>query len=276
MSKITKQASGKPRKIKPLPREDKSKRYLYPEYDHDMCIKLAGISAAAYRTPKAFVHQLRALDMPYYEYELVEKDNAQAYVVWGERKVIIAWRGTEPKEYKDVLADLKFRKVIGHEGQVHRGFKGYVDKVYDEVYQLVKEITKEDWYDVYVTGHSLGGASALICTNRLEDYDKFHVKACYTFGSPRPGGWKYANTFKTNVFRVRNNNDLVTKVPPSFFGYKHIGKLCYLDRNGKMHTGKVKWWTVFSNWVLGQFHRIGDGLRDHSIGEYYQILKNQK
>ena len=75
MSKITKQASGKPRKIKPLPKEDKSKRYLYPEYDNDMCIKLAGISAAAYRTPKAFVHQLRALDMPYYEYELVEKDN---------------------------------------------------------------------------------------------------------------------------------------------------------------------------------------------------------
>ena len=151
-----------------------------------------------------------------------------------------------------------------------------MDKVYEDVYQLVKKITRDHWYNIYVTGHSLGGASALICTNRLEDIEKFHIKACYTFGSPRPGGWKYANSFKTNVYRVRNNNDLVTKVPPSFFGYKHVGKLCYLDRKGKMHTGQVKWWTLFSNWFLGQFHRIGDGLRDHSIGEYYQILKKIK
>lgn len=278
MSLTIKKASGKPRRIKEEPKEDKTKRYTYADYSHDMCVKLAAISAAAYRTKKAFVHQLRALNMPYYKYELVEKDNAQAFVVWGEedRTIIIAWRGTEPGEYKDVLADLKFRKVVGHQGNVHRGFKGYVDKVYEEVYQLVKKITRDDWYNIYVTGHSLGGASALICTNRLEDYDKLHVKACYTYGSPRPGGWKYAKSFKTNVFRVRNNNDVVTKVPPTFVGYKHVGKLCYIDRHGDLHMGQIKWWTLFSNWVLGQFQRIGDGLRDHSIIEYYHNLKKSR
>ena len=83
-------------------------------------------------------------------------------MVWGEedRTITIAWRGTEPGEYKDVLADWK-RKVVGHsQGNVHRGFKGYVDKVYEEVYLLVKKITRDDWYNIYVTGHSPGGASS--------------------------------------------------------------------------------------------------------------------
>ena len=94
MSQTIKKSSGEPRKIKEAPKEDKTKRYTYPEYSHEMCVKLAAISAAAYRTKKAFVHQLRALNMPYYEYELVENDNAQAYVVWGEedKTIIIAWR----------------------------------------------------------------------------------------------------------------------------------------------------------------------------------------
>ena len=147
-----------------------------------------------------------------------------------------------------------------------------VDKVYDGVLKRVVEITKGKWYKIYVTGHSLGGASALICTNRFEE-EQFVVKACYTFGAPRPGGWKYANSFKTNVFRVRNNNDLVTKVPPTIIGYKHVGELCYIDRHGILRTGKVKWYVLFRNWIKGQFERFGDGLRDHSIGEYYNNLK---
>ena len=60
MSQTIKKSSGEPRKIKEAPKEDKTKRYTYPEYSHEMCVKLAAISAAAYRTKKAFVHQLRA------------------------------------------------------------------------------------------------------------------------------------------------------------------------------------------------------------------------
>ena len=100
-----------------------------------------------------------------------------------------------------------------------------------------------------------------------------HVRVCLICTNIYAG--RHTGIDIQNDYQITRKRNLFV-IFCSFFGYKHIGKLCYLDRNGKMHTGKVKWWTVFSNWVLGQFHRIGDGLRDHSIGEYYQILKNQK
>ena len=267
-----------------------SKDYSMPKFDMAQAIRLAGISDAAYCTPKTFTHKLRALDMPDHKFKLISKDNAQAYIIWKDiaktadpkktkqkvnSEVIIAWRGTEPGEYKDVMADLKFRKKTSKfGGNVHRGFKGYVDKIYDEVEKEVLKIIDKKWCNIYVTGHSLGGASAVLCTNRLEE--KFHVRACYTYGAPRPGGWKYATSIKSNIYRVRNNNDLVTKVPPAIFGYKHVGKLCYIDRKGVLRTGRVSTAVLFKNWIWGQLERLGDGLRDHSMGEYFTKLKNAK
>lgn len=275
MSKILgkNQVKGPP-KVRPVENLKKIATTV-DKFDQETCIRLAGISAAAYKSEKVIVHDLRALDMGFHNYELISNENAQAYIIWSDRELVVAWRGTEPTEYQDVLADLKFKKVSGMEGMVHRGFKGYVDKVYDAVLKRVIEITKNKWYKIYVTGHSLGGASALICTNRFEE-ENFVVKACYTYGSPRPGGWKYSRSFKTNVFRVRNNNDIVTKVPPTWFGYKHVGELCYIDRHGTLRTGNVKWYVIVRNWIKGQLERIGDGLRDHSIGEYYKHLKTAK
>ena len=76
------------------------------------------------------------------------------------------------------------------------------------------------------------------------------------------------------MYRVRNNNDLVTKVPLMLLGYKHVGSLAYIDRHGVLRTGKIKFVTLLKNWVWGQVQRLGDGLRDHSIGEYHMHLKN--
>jgi triacylglycerol lipase len=267
MTQIAGKTQGK-RKTKPVKEID------YSKFNLDLCTKLAGISAASYKGSKVFVHSIRKLDMPEHKYQLVSHENAQAYIIWNDKEVIVSWRGTEPKEWKDITADLKFRKHLGNFGKVHRGFKGYVDKIYPKVEKKIKELTDGKWMKIYVTGHSLGGAAALICTQRLEE--NYHVSSCYTYGAPRPGGYKFALGFKTPVFRVRNNNDVVTKVPPSFIGYKHVGKLCYIDVDGNLRTGSIGWTTLFKNWIKGQFSRIGDGLRDHAIGEYEKLLQNAK
>ena len=62
--------------------------------------------------------------------------------MWNNKEIIISWRGTEPKEWKDITADLKFRKQVGNFGKVHRGFKGYVDKIWPQIEKRVKELTK--------------------------------------------------------------------------------------------------------------------------------------
>ena len=264
--------------------EDKIKK----EFDIKLATRLAGLSPAAYNSSKIFPHSLRSLGMiddrtgkQGWLFELLENENSQVYVIWShkEKEIYIAWRGTEPGEYKDVLADLKFRKVIGHQGKVHRGFKGYVDKVFSKVEKLLTRIIKkdrDDWYDIYITGHSLGGASALICTNRLEENTDFVIKSCYTFGGPRALGWGASKWVKTPVWRIRNNNDIVTRVPFYILGYSHVGKMCYIDSDKKLHIGNAKWSMMTWNWIKGHFSRIADSVRDHSVGEYYEILKSHQ
>ena len=72
-------------------------------------------------------------------------------------------------EYKDVMADLKFRKKTSkYGGNVQRSLVMLI-RFYDEVEKEVLGIIDGKWFNIYVTGHPLGGASAVLCTNRLEE-----------------------------------------------------------------------------------------------------------
>ena len=64
---------------------------------------------------------------------------------------------------------------------------------------------------LFITGHSLGGALALLAT-RLTAPDV--TGACYTFGAPRIGNYECFRFIKTPVYRVVNSSDVVPRVPP--------------------------------------------------------------
>ena len=81
-----------------------------------------------------------------------------------------------------------------------------------------------------VTGHSLGAALATLFSARINDENS----ACYTFGSPRTGTPKVVKQMNFKAYRFRNNNDVVTKVPPEFLGFTHKSdKTTYFDIYGE-------------------------------------------
>ena len=64
---------------------------------------------------------------------------------------------------------------------------------------------------LFITGHSLGGALALLATRLVApNVDG----ACYTFGAPRIGNYEYFRFIKTPVYRIVNSTDIVPRVPP--------------------------------------------------------------
>ena len=64
---------------------------------------------------------------------------------------------------------------------------------------------------MFITGHSLGGALALLTTVLVApDVNG----ACYTFGAPRVANYEYFRDLKTPVYRVVNSSDAVPRVPP--------------------------------------------------------------
>lgn len=136
--------------------------------------------------------------------------------------VIIAFRGTE-KKISDWLTDLKAIPTLLGKGKVHTGFYEAFTKMKDQqgmtvgdrVIEIMQKPSvrddKGDPLPLFFTGHSLGGALALMATNLLASDIK---GACYTFGGPRIGNYEYFNRLKTPVYRVVNSSDIVPRVPP--------------------------------------------------------------
>jgi len=47
------------------------------EFDLELAVKLAGLSQAAYFTPKSFIHKIRALGLGQYKYQMLENNGTQ-------------------------------------------------------------------------------------------------------------------------------------------------------------------------------------------------------
>ena len=203
----------------------------------------------------------------------IERDGAQAYHLATETDAIVVCRGTEPNEWNDIRADANaLTDVAETVGRVHRGFKREVDDIWPEVSAALTGEERTVWF----CGHSLGGAMATICAARSEfSDDTTTARAVYSFGSPRVGTKRYIQHASVPHIRWVNNNDIVTRVPPRWFGYRHTGIEMYLDRNGdhrrmtKALRGRDRW----AGFVEGVRQRRFDHFSDHASAEYVAHIR---
>jgi len=211
--------------------------------------------------------------MGYTNVRFLDIDGAQAYICKSDTQITFVFRGTEPKEPSDVVADLKAWKEKSRvAGKVHDGFYGELEKLWDKVYLIaMKNRNKE----CTITGHSLGAAMATICAARLQSvFDKEIV--LYTFGSPRVGNKEFVDNLNVQHHRWVNNNDAVTKVPPSWLFYKHHGMLNYLNYYGKVRDG-YSFYQRIKDILRGRVRayrkwQLFRGVYDHSITNYEKKL----
>ena len=189
-------------------------------------------------------------------------DGAQCHAVWNKEMYVLCFRGTEPDEISDVLADLNAipRGAMTH-GWVHSGFRGELDKLWEQVSEHQK---KHEGKTFYITGHSLGAAMATLATSRFEEFTK--VTQLTTFGSPRVGTRKFVKNIQTPHMRFVNNNDIVTKVPLWIMGYKHHGVLQYINFYGNIR--KLTLWQMIKDRWRGYKSGILDGAKDHGMDNY--------
>ena len=136
--------------------------------------------------------------------------------------VVIAFRGTE-KKISDWLTDARAIPIRKGATKVHTGFfealkvntgedgKTALDKVKEVLDSPETKDANGEPLRLFITGHSLGGALALLTTKLLApDVNG----ACYTFGAPRIANYEYFERVKTPVYRVVNSSDIVPRVPP--------------------------------------------------------------
>lgn len=130
--------------------------------------------------------------------------------------------------------------------------------------------------EVWLTGHSLGGALAVILAATLRE-NGVPVHGLYTFGAPRVGDKEFAKQLNRGLrnkshWRVVNEGDLVPHVPMEPF-FCHAGKRMLLKKNGQVSEER-KDWDAFKEGIWGWIGRTIERLKLKVAGPHLLDSKN--
>lgn len=146
----------------------------------------------------------------------------------------------------------------------------------------------EKGYDLYVTGHSLGGAMATLFGFFAASDDAFTRNGpviVYSYASPRVGDVDFQSAFKAleragriRHARIRNHFDKVTMVPFAILGYRHVGLEITLK---DLHAGKEPKfdyplemsWRQAGPGLFSTLFTLPNALHYHSCREIFIRLK---
>ena len=192
-----------------------------------------------------------------------------AYLVQSRcgRVVILCYRGTEPATLGNWLGDAE----VGSESstmtledgapafRVHAGFHRNVRATWWTVLRELMlalrgrslvhpdETVESPLEALYVTGHSLGGAMAVLFALKLAGAREHgalaaKLRAVYTFGQPMAVGGALppvADDIGRRLFRHITSRDLTPALPPAAWGaFTHFGKE-YRHTNGEWQRSEV-------------------------------------
>jgi hypothetical protein len=195
------------------------------------------LSATAYRSREQARSAAEALGLT--DFRWFSAESTQAFTAAGDDHLFVAFRGTEANPI-DWSRNARFRPLSGEFGRIHSGFVSGVEEVWQDVLDVIAGAGKPALF----TGHSLGGALAMLAAVRA-DAAGHPVAAVYTFGQPRVGlgdfGRFFTGRLGDRTYRSINHVDLVTRVPLLLQGYRHIGERVYFDRDGGVHMGVTGW-----------------------------------
>jgi hypothetical protein len=167
------------------------------------------------------------------EARLLSVGNTQAYIATNADHIVVAFRGTESPATLDGLKDCLLTDAAnlliqphgdlgtdfaaaGVAARWHDGFMRALASIWDPLLEGVQAERQKNDRPIWVTGHSLGGALALLAAWRFKR--KFvPVHQIYTFGAPMVGNDETAaaidRELPDRVFRYVNDHDPVPQLP---------------------------------------------------------------
>jgi hypothetical protein len=149
-----------------------------------------------------------------------DRRNVQGYSCANGEVALLVFRGTS--NIGQWLRDVQFIPARHFWGTVHEGFLDGIDSIEPDL-QAFEQLARNAQH-VWISGHNLGGALAVLAAARLKS--EGITASLYTYGQPRVGLGDFADRFAVELpgklIRFVNQSDVVPRVPPGPL-YRHMG-----------------------------------------------------
>lgn len=195
------------------------------DYDSRTAMFLAAVCSQTY---EQFDHPVGSFVVPEFYEEastfLARSITGQAerfgFIIQSEEHIIVAFRGTTTTAdwISDAIATQRKFKCVSDSGLTHVGISDIYYSAREQILSTLKRLSEEK--ALIITGHSLGGALAVLCAVDVSSNSKFNNPMVYTYGAPRVGDPVFAKKFAGTVnysYRFNNRFDVVTHLPPHIY-----------------------------------------------------------
>ena len=183
------------------------------------------------------------------------------FVASTDSVILVTFRGSA--SWKNWIANIQAVKDPGpfDDTCVHEGFQ---DSLYPALLQFADAVQtfQTSNQPLWVTGHSLGGALAVLFTAMLLE-NGYTIGGLYTFGAPRVGNYAFQEAMDQRMngkphHRYVNMDDLVPQLPPEPF-FSHAGHRMILNKDAmKPPTDSVDTWQSIKESFVRWYGQIKD------------------
>lgn len=159
------------------------------------------------------------------------------YIIESKDSIVVSFRGT--RSNPDWIADASIAQTYFPYTRVklgiHSGFAGIYSACRQQVINILNSLDSSK--QLFITGHSLGGALAVLCALDTAVNTAYKNPVMYNFGSPRVGNSKFVQAYNEIIndsMRIVNTNDIVSILPPAavrpplsneLLHYRHVKEL---------------------------------------------------
>lgn len=201
------------------------------------------------------------------------KYNTKIKIVEKNKSIYICFRGsTNLKDWKTNLDKSLLINYLNYDMySIHKGYYKRYISISNKIHNYLK---KKEFNELYVCGHSLGGALASICCFDLviNNIIKNKKISCITFGSPRIGDTNFTKIYNKNniqTYRIVLSGDPVPKLPLDE-NYIHLTCSYYL-KNNKIYNKPNKIYVAYKRFITS-ICDVDYSLKNHSMEKYIETL----
>ena len=138
---------------------------------------------------------------------------------------------------------------------------------------IYKAINGYNTFPIYITGHSLGGALATLCSLDL-NMNLYNNTTTVTIGSPRVGNKAFIDMYNMmvgNSYRVKNYGDIISHFPMRF-NYRHVHPSVCMNE-GKTLKEKIYKKFLRRLWNCIVSIQFGNIYEKHSLEKYKENVR---